>query len=215
MVNLKTNIYDEPSVKEKIFKYLFHHHIFGGENIFKYIFTTVFLGEKIYLNLFSPLYFWGNKYIWIYFHHRILGGESIFKYIFTTVFWGEKIYLNLFSAPYFWGRKYIKIYFHHRIFGVDHYRKGRKYISSNGWLPGSLSYWYGELSLYQYSEMTLGTEIGETSYNMLTIYPIQSNHSGKGLLMMNTLWPQSRTVYDFLRNAAPTYTHNYGCREWY
>ena len=30
-------------------------------------------------------------------------------------------------------------------------------------------------SLYQYSEMTLGTEIGETSYNMLMIYPIQSN----------------------------------------
>ena len=28
--------------------------------------------------------------------------------------------------------------------------------------------------------MTLGTEIGETSYNMLTVYPIQSKHSGKG-----------------------------------
>ena len=34
--------------------------------------------------------------------------------------------------------------------------------------------------------MTLGTEIGETSYNMLTIYPIQSNHCGKGLMMRNT-----------------------------
>ena len=61
--------------------------------------------------------------------------------------------------------------------------------------------------------MTLGTEIGETSYNMLTIYPIQSNHCGKGLLMMNTLWPHSRIVYDLLRNTATTYTHNYGCRE--
>ena len=40
--------------------------------------------------------------------------------------------------------------------------------------------------------MTLGTEIGETSYNMLTIYPIQSIHCGKGLLMMNTLCPYSR-----------------------
>ena len=56
-------IYDGPSVKEKIFKYFFHHRILGGENIFKYIFTTVFWGEKIYLNIFSPPYFGGKKYI--------------------------------------------------------------------------------------------------------------------------------------------------------
>ena len=49
--------YDGPSVKEKIFKYLFHHRILRGENIFKYVLTTIFLGEKIYLNLFSPPYF--------------------------------------------------------------------------------------------------------------------------------------------------------------
>ena len=81
-------------MKEKIFKcfsppyfggrkYIliyFHHRIlvFGGENIFKFIFTSVFLGEKIYLNIFSPPYFLGRKYIQIYFHHRIFGGENIF-----------------------------------------------------------------------------------------------------------------------------------------
>ena len=53
--------------------------------------------------------------------------------------------------------------------------------------------------------MTLGTEKGETSSNILTLYPIQSNHCVKGLLMINTLWPHSR-IYDFFRNAAPTYT---------
>ena len=54
--------YDGPSVKEKIFIYLFHHNIF---------------------------FFWGGggrKYISIYFHHRIFGGENIFKFIFITVF---------------------------------------------------------------------------------------------------------------------------------
>ena len=130
-------LYDGPSVKEKIFKYFFHHHILGGENIFKYIFTTVFWGEEIYsnlfsppyfggrkeiyLNIFSPPYFWGRKYIQIYFHQCIFGGENIFKFIFTAVFWGEKIYLNLFPPPYVWGRQYtgILIYFHHRIFGGE------------------------------------------------------------------------------------------------
>ena len=61
--------------------------------------------------------------------------------------------------------------------------------------------------------MTLGTEIGETGYNMLTKLPIQSNHCGKGLLMMNISWPHSRIVQNILRNAAPTYTHNYECWE--
>ena len=73
--------YDGQSVKEKIFRYFF---------------TTVFWGEKIYLNIFSPPYF---------------GGENIFKNISTTIFLGEKIYLNIFSPPYFVGRKYILIYF--------------------------------------------------------------------------------------------------------
>ena len=71
-------IYDGPSVKEKILFKKNHHCIFGG-----------------------------IKYIQIYFHHHILGGENIFKYIFTTLFLGEKIYLNVFSPPYFWGREYI------------------------------------------------------------------------------------------------------------
>ena len=61
-------------------------------------------------------------------------------------------------------------------------------------------------------KMTLGTEKGETSSKILTIYPIQSNHCVKVLLMINTLWPHSR-IKDFLRNAPPTYTHNnYGCQ---
>ena len=75
--------------KRKYLNTFFHHRILLGENIFKYIFTTVFCWEKIY------------------FHHRILLVENIFEYIFTTVFLGEKIYLNIFSPPYFWGRKYI------------------------------------------------------------------------------------------------------------
>ena len=100
--------YDGPSVKEKIFKYFF---------------TTLLWGEKIYLNIFSPPYFGGRKYIKIYFHHRILGGKNIFQYIFTTVFCWEKIYFNIFSPPYVWGRKYISIYFHHRIFGGENISK--------------------------------------------------------------------------------------------
>ena len=58
--------------------------------------------------------------------------------------------------------------------------------------------------------MTLGTEKGETRSYILTIYPLQSNHCVKGLLMINTSWPYS-SIKDFLRNAAPTYTHNYWC----
>ena len=37
-----SDLYDGPSVKENIFNFFFHHRILGGENIFKYIFTTVF-----------------------------------------------------------------------------------------------------------------------------------------------------------------------------
>ena len=44
--------------------------------------------------------------------------------------------------------------------------------------------------------MTLATEKGETSNNILTIYPIQSVHCVKGT-MMNTLWPHNR-IQDFL-----------------
>ena len=51
---------------------------------------------------------------------------------------------------------------------------------------------YGQLSLYQYSEMTVAPQKGETSYNMLTMYPIQSIHCGIGVLMMYILWPRSR-----------------------
>ena len=40
--------------------------------------------------------------------------------------------------------------------------------------------------------MMLATERGETINNILTIYPIQSVHCVKGLLLMNTLWPQNR-----------------------
>ena len=54
--------------KRKYLNIFFHHRILGGENIFKYIFTTVFCWEKIYLNIF---------------HHRILLGENIFNYIFS------------------------------------------------------------------------------------------------------------------------------------
>ena len=49
--------------KRKYLNIFFHHRILGGENIFEYIFTTVFWGEKIYLNIFSPPYFVGRKYI--------------------------------------------------------------------------------------------------------------------------------------------------------
>ena len=45
-------------------------------------------------------------------------------------------------------------------------------------------------------KMTLATERGETSNNTLTIYPIQSFHCMKGLLMMNTWWPHNR-IQDF------------------
>ena len=62
---------------EKNIQIYFHHHVFfwggGGENIFKFIFTTIFKGG---------------------------GGENIFKFIFSTVFLVEKINLNLFSLPF-------------------------------------------------------------------------------------------------------------------
>ena len=44
--------------------------------------------------------------------------------------------------------------------------------------------------------MKLATEKGETCNNILTIYPIQSVHCVKGLLMMNTLWLHNR-IQDF------------------
>ena len=62
----------------KYIQIYFHSRLLGKENIFKFIFTSVFLGEKIYLNLFSPPYF---------------GGENKFKFIFTPVYLGEKIYI--------------------------------------------------------------------------------------------------------------------------
>ena len=115
-------IYDGPSVKEKIFfsppyfffwgggrKYIwiyFHHRIFGGENIFKCIFTTVFFSPKntvvkINLNIFSPP------------KHDV---KNIFEYIFSspppkkknTV---VKINLNIFSPQKIRCWKYIYIYF--------------------------------------------------------------------------------------------------------
>ena len=55
----------------------------GGENIFKYIFTTIFWGEKIYLNIFSPPYFVGRKYIQIYFLPPKYGGEKKYLNIFS------------------------------------------------------------------------------------------------------------------------------------
>ena len=54
VIMLYTVSYDGPSVKEKIFKYFFHHRIFGGENKFKYIFSPKNTVVKIYLNIFSP-----------------------------------------------------------------------------------------------------------------------------------------------------------------
>ena len=57
-----SQLYDGPSVKEKIFRYFFSPPYFGGENIFKYIFTTIFCWEKIYWNIFSPpnIRWWKN-----------------------------------------------------------------------------------------------------------------------------------------------------------
>ena len=50
----------------------------GRENKFKYIFTRVYWGEKINLNIFSLLF---------------IGEENIFKFIFATVFFGKKFKL--------------------------------------------------------------------------------------------------------------------------
>ena len=54
--------------------------------------------------------------------------------------------------------------------------------------------------------MTLGTELGETNYNMVTIYPIQSNQCGKGLLMMNTLWASQQDSIRFFKKRT-SYVH--------
>ena len=70
--------------------------------------------EKINLNLFSLPF---------------IGQRKEIKIIFTPVYWAEKIDLNTFFPTTL--------------------EKEGKYISSNNWLPGSFSYWYGLLSLYQ------------------------------------------------------------------
>ena len=64
-----------------------------GENIFKYIFTTIFCGggEGV-----------GGGGVWV---------ENIFEYIFSTVLWGEKLFLNIFSPPYFGGENIFKYIF--------------------------------------------------------------------------------------------------------
>ena len=61
-----TGAYDGPSVKEKIFEYFFHHRILEGENKFKDIFTPVYWGEKINLNIFSLPFFGERKFIFKY-----------------------------------------------------------------------------------------------------------------------------------------------------
>ena len=65
--------------------------------MFKFIFTPVCWGEKIYSNLFSLPFIGERKYIQIYFHSRLFVRENMFKFIFTPVYWEEKIYLNIFS----------------------------------------------------------------------------------------------------------------------
>ena len=86
-----TWMYDGPSVKERInlnlfslpfigeWTYIwiyFHSRLLGGENIFEFIFTPVYCGEKTYLNLFSLPFVGERKYIWIYFHSRLLGRKK-------------------------------------------------------------------------------------------------------------------------------------------
>ena len=115
------------------------------ENKFEFIFTPVYWGEKIYLNLFSLPFIGGRKYIWIYFYSRLLGRENIFWFIFTPVCSGEKLYSNIFSLPFIGERKYIQIYFHSRLLARENIfkyffpttRKGRK-IYLKQWLVACL-----------------------------------------------------------------------------
>ena len=102
------------------------------EKINSSLFSLPFIGErkkKINLNLFSLPFIRERKWILFYFHSCLLRRENRFKFTFTPVYWWEKINLNSFFP--------------------DLHRKVRKYISSNDWLPGSFSDWYGLLSLYQ------------------------------------------------------------------
>ena len=79
------------------------------ENTFEFIFTTVYWGEKIYVNLFSlPFIGGGGEKIYLnLFSLPFIGGRKIFKFIFTPVCWGEKINLNSFSLPFIEEKKYI------------------------------------------------------------------------------------------------------------
>ena len=87
--------------------------------------------------------------------------ENKFEFTFTPVYWGENEF----------------------IFFPTTIEKEGKYISGNDWLPGSFSYLYGVNIFISNGKIILGTEKGETSSNILTIYPIQSNHCVKGLLI--------------------------------
>ena len=63
--------------------------------------------------------------------------------------------------------------------------------------------------------MTLGTEKGETSSNMLTIYPIQSGHCVKGLLMINTMnvaLQQDIWFFEKRSSSRNTISYSYGKR---
>ena len=73
------------------------------ENKLKFIFTPVYWGGKINLNLFS-LPFDERKYIQIYFHSRLSGRENKFEFIFTPVDYGKKN-KNSFSLPFICERK--------------------------------------------------------------------------------------------------------------
>ena len=64
------------------------------------------VNEKIYLNIFSPLYFVGRKYIQIYFLPPKNGGENISKYIFSQQNTEVKIYLNIFSHSHLVHRRF-------------------------------------------------------------------------------------------------------------
>ena len=48
--------------KRKYLNIYFHHRILGGENKFEYIFTPVYWGEKMNLNIFSLLFIGERKY---------------------------------------------------------------------------------------------------------------------------------------------------------
>ena len=91
----------------------------------------------------------------IFFHHHILDGENKKAFLFSTLYAGLKIKKTFIFTPVFCGRENKKTFhFHSRLLGrenkfelifPDRYRKGRKIYFK----PGSFSYWYGVLSLYQ------------------------------------------------------------------